>query len=101
MIKRIKLWYMRKKIQKQLEIEMIETMCTILKYLEAESRYTRHGRELAYHFESHFEKLKEISCQLRGVEYRPVRKTFLKWRVKNEMRIFNRMWNVHNEKQSC
>ena len=76
MIKKIRLWYIRKKLQKQLEIEMIETMCTILKYLEAESRYTRHGRELAYHFESHFEKLKEISCQLRGVEYRPVRKTF-------------------------
>ena len=66
---------MRKKLQKQLEIEMIETMCTILMYLEVESRSTRYGR-LDCHFESHFEKLKEISCQLRGVEYRPVRKTF-------------------------
>lgn len=67
-------WFKKRKLQKQLELEMVETMCTILLYLEEESRRTRPHR-LPYedYFRGHFDHLKKVSIGLRESEVEDVR----------------------------
>lgn len=65
--------FKKRKLQKQMKIELLETMCTICLYLEEDSKRTPTARRYTYHFESHFEHLKELSCALRNEEYKPIR----------------------------
>lgn len=60
---------MRKKIRlyKDLLIELIETMCTICLYMEEDAQRFRFNRYQPY-FHGHFNRLKEFSEKLRGVE---------------------------------
>lgn len=69
-------WRKRRKLQKELEIELLESTRTLMLFLENECRYTRGARELGHIFNMHYEKLSEISSELRGVEYNPVRNMF-------------------------
>ena len=59
---------MRKKLKfyKDLLIELIETMCTICLYLEEDAHRARFSRYQPY-FHGHFNRLKEFSEKLRGI----------------------------------
>lgn len=58
---------MRKlKLYKSILIEILETLCTICLYFEAESR--RNHNPYGIYFHSHFEVLKEFSNKLRKGE---------------------------------
>ena len=62
-------WIKRRKLNKQIEAELLETMCTICLYLEADSRHSPIlYQRYAPHFDSHFRKLKDYSYKLRGVD---------------------------------
>jgi hypothetical protein len=59
-------WFKRRKLRKQIEIEMAETMCTLCLYLNEQSRRSMpHGMAYDMYFMSHFRKLKQISTTLR------------------------------------
>jgi len=61
----------RKKIEREIEIEMLETLCTICLYLADDSKHSPILRGKYYpHFCSHFRNLKEYSCSLRGIDDR-------------------------------
>jgi len=59
----------RKKIEREIEIEMLETLCTICLYLADDSKHSPILRGKYYpHFCSHFRNLKEYSYSLRGID---------------------------------
>ena len=62
-------WWKRRKLKKGVELEMLETLCTICLYLADESRHSSMFRGKYYgHFDSHFRKLKDYSYELRGID---------------------------------
>lgn len=62
-------WFKNRKMQKQLQLEMVETMCTLCLYLNEQSRRSMpHGMAYDMYFMSHFRKLKQISTTLRESE---------------------------------
>ena len=62
-------WWKRRKIKKEIELEMLETLCTICLYLADDSKHSPILRGKYYgHFDSHFRQLKEYSYELRGVD---------------------------------
>lgn len=61
-------WIKKRKLNKEIEVELLETMCTICLYLGEDSRHAPYMfRKYAPHFDLHFRKLKDYSYQLRGV----------------------------------
>lgn len=63
MIKRIKRYFFLRRIQKEMQVEVLETLATICLYLEADGRYSHNSR--AWHMKAHFEGLKHYSDILR------------------------------------
>jgi hypothetical protein len=56
---------MRKiRLYKNILFEILETLCTICLYLETEGR--RNRNPYGVHFHSHFDRLKELSMELKG-----------------------------------
>ncbi len=66
MIKRIKNYFHKKKLERQAMAEIIETLVTICMYLEVEGRY--HHNYMAGRMGTHTRALKELSYILRKSE---------------------------------
>lgn len=65
-MKKLSLWRKRK-IEKEIKIEILETLCTICLYLADDSNHSPIFRRKYYeHFEGHFRKIKDYSMELRG-----------------------------------
>lgn len=62
MFKRIK---QKIKRQKMIQVEILETLCSICLYLEYDQHFSAHGR-YDNHFRSHFNYLKGFSQELRS-----------------------------------
>ena len=63
MFKKIKNWF---SLQKRIQIEILETLCTICLYLGHDNRYDKNP--YAGYMIGHFKSLKEFSKELRGQE---------------------------------
>lgn len=63
MFKKIKEWF---SLQRRIQIEILETLCTICLYLERDSHYDRNP--YGGHFGGHFRVLKDLSTELRDKE---------------------------------
>ena len=64
MLKKIKRYFA---LQKAIQIEILETLCTVCKYLEQDSHYLPRqlGASFQHHLHSHFIALKSFSEELR------------------------------------
>ena len=60
MIKKIKRYFA---LQRRIQIEILETLCTICLYLQHEGHYPRN--RYAEYMQSHFKELKDLSQELR------------------------------------
>jgi hypothetical protein len=73
-VDKIKSCYRRRKrkrtLKKRLELEMIDTICTLCRYIYYDSKYDSMSRAncrmIATHFNDHFEILKALSYELQG-----------------------------------
>lgn len=63
MIKKIKNYFYMRKVQKQIQIEILETLATICSYFEADGRRSHNPNAL--YMKGHFEALKRYSDILR------------------------------------
>ena len=63
MIKRIKRYFYLRRIRKEMQVEVLETLATICLYLEAEGRYGHNPK--ARYMGMHFKSLKQYSEILR------------------------------------
>jgi hypothetical protein len=63
-----KRWREQRRLQRAIQIEIIETLCSICLYLTSEGRYS-HNRYADY-MQGHFSALKTFSRKLRDEEYR-------------------------------
>lgn len=63
MFKKIKEWF---SLQRRIQIEILETLCTICLYLNAEGHYR--GNPYAEYMSGHFRALKDFSEELRGTK---------------------------------
>lgn len=63
MIKKIKKYFYMRKVKKEMQVEILETLATICLYLEREGRYPHNP--MAQHMRSHFAALKIYSDMLR------------------------------------
>lgn len=63
-----KRWREQRRLQRAIQIEIIETLCSICLYLTCDGRYS-HNRYADY-MQGHFSSLKEFSRILRDEEYR-------------------------------
>lgn len=64
----IKKWLKRRRLKKKVEIEVLETLCSLMKYYECEAYYSPRGRNGYYSFHSHFRMLKGFSEELREMD---------------------------------
>ena len=63
---RYRIWKRKRTLKKRLELEMIDTMCTLRKYLYCDSRDHANGRVVGTHLNDHFNNLKSLSLELQG-----------------------------------
>ena len=64
----IKKWLKHRRLKKKVEIEVLETLCSLMKYYECEAYYNPHGKREYYSFQDHFRKLKDFSEELREMD---------------------------------
>ncbi len=74
----IRRWNRKRTLKKRLELEMVDTMCTMCKYLYYVSRGHGNSRVVGTHFNYHFETLKALEYELQGKD---IEKDFFEFRA--------------------
>lgn len=63
---RFRIWHRKRTLKKRLELELIDSMCTLYKYLYYVSRGHGSSKVVGTHFNDHFNNLKSLSLELQG-----------------------------------
>lgn len=65
----IRKWLKRRRLKKKVEIEVLETLCSLMEYYEREAYFNARGKDGYYYtFHNHFRKLGNLSKELREID---------------------------------